>query len=827
MTPTYDQVIGWKPESLGDIASAARTLQTDLDGQAPRAGDPVINLTTAEWKGLARTAADGRAESITRWLRSLSDQYGSLAAALGNGKTAIRGAMTTLENQKSTAAALGYELRTDDPAYNVDFKKSIAPDGAKYNKDTATELQQALLDLGRAADTAVSDTNSAVSAALSAIAGLTPASIAQNSSTIDPTKAAPDAQAILSGTATPEQRARFERAMQLTPEQLARLQLGQPVDISPEQFLYIKHATGAVDVGDGRYLTGISAFNTFGTDFGRPNPTSQSARAALANGLQILSNENVHAGGMHGSFNLLPQTIKDVLGNDNPVTRKNNSVVLTGVNDASKIGKLLQAGDPRYQAGTTIDRSLGELGRKYTDAIALYEQELQGKSASGMWIDGQTYINSSNSPFMEAAPHALVEDVLGAVGRDKMWVHDVFTGQDGADFIHDLTTTDWHDNGSAAGTFFDVGADDARSTSFDVPPDHRTLGQQLDYAAAERSAGIFEAVSRYMGSHDGYGALMDIPGIADNQSIGELNPELVRTLAESLKPYAGELGGDQDQSLPGFNDVPGQNVIHSPGTDNFEGSSRIFGLLATDETAAKTFYSEVYSQIADEAARYGADPNAGDAAHRLALMSHLRGLADEGLLYAAHDKAGDDFAAAKSAYELKGKILDDVLKVSDLGTGKLTDKAPGSDILLDHVKDGLKNSLLGPAPSEDGFDPATYKLQIDGSSGGTGSAVGDIRAAIVAASVGDIRPQLDPAFAERLDDRGWFNPDGSLRSRDEILETRKTSETELSIDTRTIVEQLAAKTRNSNPGNIPEDYRSVWGESEELGTKWKLNLPPS
>lgn len=826
MTPTYDQVIGWKPESLGDIASAARTLQTDLDGQAPRAGDPVINLTTAEWKGLARTAADGRAESITRWLRSLSDQYGSLAAALDNGKTAIRGAMTTLENQKSTAAALGYELRTDDPAYNVDFKKSIAPDGAKYNKDTATELQQALLDLGRAADTAVSDTNSAVSAALGAIAGLTPASIAQNSSTIDPTKAAPDAQAILSGTATPEQRARFERAMQLTPEQLARLQLGQPVDLTKEQFLYIKHATGAVDVGNGS-LSGIKAFDSFGVV-----PAMAGTRGALANGLQILSNKNIRAGDLHGGFEALPQTVKDVLSIENPVVISDNVIAVNGLANSATIGNLLHSGDSRYQAGTEIDRRLGELGRKYTDAMAKYEQEYYGqKIANGFHIDGKVRYDANFTTSGTAHPE--IQNILKAVGQDKMWVSDAFAGPDGADFIHDLMTTQWEDDGRAADTLLTISESDARSQSFDIPPEQRTLGQELDHRTAERSSTIMEAIARYTGSHDGYNALMDIPGMVDGKSAGEVNPELMRTLADSFTPYTSELGGDQDTALPGFNDPdPGsvstdtyQNLLHSPGTSNFEGASRIFGLLATDETAAKTFYSEVYSTIAEETAAYAADPNAGDASHRLALMSHLRGLADEGLLYAAHDKAGDDYAAAKSAFDLKGKILDDVFKATDLGTGKLTDKAPGSGILLDHLKDDFKKSLLGPAPVADGFDPEKYKLQLQGSSGETGGAVGDLRAAIVAATDGDVRSQLDPDLAKELSDRSVFDTDGSLKSRDDIIGSALMSETELDTYIRTIVEQLAAKTGNSNPDTIPEDYRDVWDESEELGSKWKLNLP--
>ena len=163
---------------------------------------------------------------------------------------------------------------------------------------------------------------------------------------------------------------------------------------------------------------------------------------------------------------------------------------------------------------------------------------------------------------------------------------------------------------------------------------------------------------------------------------------------------------------------------------------------------------------------------------------------------------------------------------SDLLTGKLTDKAPGSEILLRPVTENLKEALLGAQPSGQDFDPKDYKQQLLGDASLTGSRVSDIRAAILAATTGDVRSQLNHELADHLETHNWFNKDGSLRPREQIIAENKQSLAEIDTDVRSILRQLAARTENSDPRDFADDYGAVWNHSEELeSSKWQLPNP--
>ncbi|WP_439029928.1 hypothetical protein [Gordonia terrae] len=156
-------------------------MKARLDAEAPKAGNPVLNLTGAEWTGTARGPADDRASAITRWLRGVADEYGDLADAMNRGAFSIEGAVTALENGRKSIESQGYVLNRGSREYEVTFEESMAPPGTEYSENVAFQHQTALRNLGNAADQAVSDTSAAVSSALAALSGITPASIATSS----------------------------------------------------------------------------------------------------------------------------------------------------------------------------------------------------------------------------------------------------------------------------------------------------------------------------------------------------------------------------------------------------------------------------------------------------------------------------------------------------------------------------------------------------------------------------------------------------------------------------------------------------------------------
>lgn len=181
MPPSYNEVTSWTPDQLRLIANGLFAMKARLDSEAPKAGNPVLNLTGAEWTGTARGPANDRAEAITRWLRGVADECGDLADAMNRGAFSIEGAVTALENGTKSSESQGYVLNRGSREYEVTFETAKAPPDTEYDENVAFQHQTALRNLGISADQAVSDTSAAVSSALAALGGITPASIATSS----------------------------------------------------------------------------------------------------------------------------------------------------------------------------------------------------------------------------------------------------------------------------------------------------------------------------------------------------------------------------------------------------------------------------------------------------------------------------------------------------------------------------------------------------------------------------------------------------------------------------------------------------------------------
>ncbi|MXP21898.1 hypothetical protein GIY30_11110 [Gordonia sp. HNM0687] len=245
MPPSYNEVAAWNPEVMTSIANGIVQLQAHLEVEAPKAGNPVLDLSRDEWTGESRAPADDRASALTKWILGVSDEYGDIAAALTAGQASIRGAMTALANRTTLADADGYILDRGSRIYTVNFDPARAPEeSSEFDAGKAYEHHSALHALGSAADDEVTAARDAINSALSEIAAMTPAATAANRGIIDSTLGSGDAEAIRNGTATPEQRGRFLRAMNLTPEQLEQLKAGEDIGLDPSRETYIKNALG-------------------------------------------------------------------------------------------------------------------------------------------------------------------------------------------------------------------------------------------------------------------------------------------------------------------------------------------------------------------------------------------------------------------------------------------------------------------------------------------------------------------------------------------------------------------------------------------------------
>ena len=271
MPPSYNDVMSWNPEVMTSIANGITRLQAHLEVEAPKAGEPVLNLTRAQWTGMARGPADDRAEGLTRWIRGVADEFGDLASVLTNGQSSIRDAMKALETRTTLADSDGYILDRGSREYTVNFDESRAPDDAKFDAGKAFEHHSALLGLGTAADNAVTAARDGINSALGELGGMTPAANAVNRGIVDANLAASDATAVRNGTATPEQRGRFLRAMNLTPEQLEKLKAGEPSDLEPSRLQYFLNALGlaGMDPRSAAVTGAFSALQRRGNDIER------------------------------------------------------------------------------------------------------------------------------------------------------------------------------------------------------------------------------------------------------------------------------------------------------------------------------------------------------------------------------------------------------------------------------------------------------------------------------------------------------------------------------------------------------------------------------
>ncbi|WP_244970792.1 hypothetical protein [Gordonia jinghuaiqii] len=252
---------------MSQIASGIVRLQAHLEVEAPKASNPVLNLTGAQWHGEARTPADDRGVGLTKWIRHTADEYGDLAAALRTGAADIRGAITALESRTTLADGDGYILDRGSRDYTVNFDPARAPEGAEYDAGLAYEHHSALVGLGTAADDTVTGARDAINGVLGEIGAMTPPSVAANRGLVDPKLAESDAKAVRDGTATPEQRGRFERMTALTPQQLEDLKAGRPSGLDPSRIEYIKTVLGVEgDLSGPAATAAISAAQRRGED---------------------------------------------------------------------------------------------------------------------------------------------------------------------------------------------------------------------------------------------------------------------------------------------------------------------------------------------------------------------------------------------------------------------------------------------------------------------------------------------------------------------------------------------------------------------------------
>ncbi|MCK0093386.1 hypothetical protein MWU77_21635 [Rhodococcus sp. F64268] len=415
----------------------------------------------------------------------------------------------------------------------------------------------------------------------------------------------------------------------LTSEQLADLRADEPTSIPASQMEYLNTVARSLDELSPHELQQL--ISTL------PDET----RAGLANSLHILSTDTISIATSgdpdvpaRGSFDLLPEGIRDSLSRQDRVvlgvealggTALRQTTVL-GVEDTHAIASIVSAGDGEYRNGSALDRQLLAAGREYLDAQVTHDQDPRGQMTI-FEVDGFT----PGDPYLD--------HIFAAVSDDRVAVEQAVTDAKGSDFVRDILTHPWSDE-AAVKPMFDFGELEGAVQDPNDP---------VDVTEATRSGQIMSAVASAMSTDAAWQQMSSIPG-TDHHSIGEVNPELVRTISHSMTPYIPSLVNVEVPDRPGF-DV--EEWTDPGGSRSYRGSANVFAALSTDTESGTDFQSHALEEAISAQIRFGTDPDASHSSQHLANAGQLLALTDKGIAIAVQDSYDDQNSREQAAYAQK------------------------------------------------------------------------------------------------------------------------------------------------------------------------------
>ncbi|MGV0790446.1 TPR repeat region-containing protein [Mycolicibacterium sp. XJ1819] len=362
-------------------------------------------------------------------------------------------------------------------------------------------------------------------------------------------------------------------------------------------------------------------------------------KGILANSWQLMSDPDVKfpKGGtptdlfpeitpetVSGGMEQLPQSIQDTLGREASVALPNPEGYplydLPTRDELQTIAGFVADGDERFQQGSHLDGGLMSRGAEILQESGRHSNE----------------------------GDAVVQDIFRSAGRDEFVAHELITGRagehdlvtgvkEGQEFLKDMSTHAWEDNGAAARTLTDWIDDAANGTN-----------PQLDRMAGETAY----AVADYLG--DNGDDLLDMKSGLNDSGLGARNPDLVRGYAEALAPYQEAMIGDHRDPTPGFGLLDGQE------RGDFSHARNVFAVIDTDAEAAENFNRHAYESILEyqqetaDAAASGAPADGTAMGHAGRMLGVLNSAATMAEMDPGFDLRRDALGAAMG--QLTGKL---------------------------------------------------------------------------------------------------------------------------------------------------------------------------
>lgn len=459
---------------------------------------------------------------------------------------------------------------------------------------------------------------------------------------------------------------------------------------------------------------------------------------SLANGLMVVSNENIGSG-YHpdgtlrspGSYDQLPADLREVIstrthGADaNAIRYPGESGALADqyrfYEDTRRLGALLKESEPGYAPGTELAR---ELTRQAANLA-------EGRALSGAAPD---LVEQPMRDYLEVSGrnHEAITQLLTGEGSDRVPLDD---GYRPAATVLPLLQFDWSDDRGAPDLFGWIG-DNA------IPGAEVSVEQSEQ--AGRAATGLVSLITD--GESGAFESMMNLPG-QDGRALGEVNPALTQQIAQAVVPYLDDIAVAPESQTHGFD----RSAALGEGGD--VRAIRLATLMNTDDVASALFNGAIVDRTNDYAGRFGelhGEPTL--IRHQLGEASgRLLGYMEQGLRAEAYDSGLDDAdAAAKTATKTKLAI--------DLATKTIVGLSGPAAIPLD-----LASSVVqaGIDPSAALLPGAAFDVNAD--------SLAAQRACRMLAAVAEENPRiLDEASQNAASvPRDWI-VDGRLRSFDEI-----------------------------------------------------------
>lgn len=646
----------WQPEKIDEVADALAE-RARTGGQA--AQDLRGLQEMAKWQGDAGEAAKNAIEKSATTLETSAQNDFLTSLATKKSAEDVR----TVKNDLK--AIVDYAAAQPSVPINLETNTVTVPDTTGWDdediknlKDKIAELENRIVAMVAAATEADSDLGRVMTAA----AGGDPQTPAEQGSG--------DGQSLQDGQLTPEESARLKENTTLTPEQLDALARGNLV-LPASQMEYLNQLARSLD---GKSTPEIrKLMNSLGTDGDR-----------MQDALQLVSNEHVSAAGadpslkpgdtgyapMKGSFDALPEAMRRDL-TKYPLEHLQSPV---GAYSRARpemldLAAMVERGNPALQQGSSLDQAMLKQAEVMLDNSKIPE-ELAKKNL------GQDLV-----PFNKGQVDPALQAMLSAAGRDQMALHGALTGEHGDRMIENLLTRQWADDGAAASGML---------TGLAPVADPNNLADPTQVAQATRAGEIMHAVDQWAGEKAP--KLLDIAG-TDGQSLGQVNPELARGLAEANRPYIDDMLGNKLDHTLGFEPLDDLKKPELPVTRD------LFSVIDSDRQAAETLNAKAYLngiQYEDNFEKSivaGKSPDVGD----LHSAGTMRGVIETAANLADNDAIKYGNLQDVRAYESRGEWLD--------AAKELGGQIPVFKELLDGIGkmpgDPLKDIFVGSLPTPD------------------------------------------------------------------------------------------------------------------------------